>query len=55
MTEIENFNTGIKKEGSIEIINLNPKINIANKKKIRILLKNKAESNLKNIGRLIIE
>ena len=36
MTEIENFNTGIKKEGSTEIINLNPKINIANKKKIRI-------------------
>ena len=40
MTEIENFNTGIKKEGSNEVINLNPKINIANKKKIRILLKN---------------
>ena len=35
MTEIENFNTGIKKEGSTEVINLNPKINIANKKKIR--------------------
>ena len=33
MTEIENFNTGIKKEGSNEVINLNPKINIANKKK----------------------
>ena len=50
MTEIENFNTGIKKEGSTEIINLNPKINIANKKKIRILLKNIAESNLENIN-----
>ena len=50
MTEIENFNTGIKKEGSTETINLNPKINIANKKKIRILLKNIAESNLENIN-----
>ena len=50
MTEIENFNTGIKKEGSTEVINLNPKINIANKKKIRILLKNIAESNLENIN-----
>ena len=50
MTEIENFNTGIKKEGSTEVINLNPKINIANKKKIRILLKNIAESNSENIN-----
>ena len=53
MTEIENFNTGIKKEGSTEVINLNPKINIANKKKIRILLKNIAESNSENINKNI--
>ena len=50
MTNIENFNTGIKKEGSTEVINLDPKINLANKKKIRILLKNIAESNLENIN-----
>ncbi len=53
MTEIENFNTGIKKEGSTEVINLNPEINIANKKKIRILLKNIAESNSENINKNI--
>ena len=32
MTNIENFNTGIKKKGSTEVINLDPKINIVNKK-----------------------
>ena len=47
MTEIENFNTGIKNDDA-EIINLNPKINIEIKK-IRILLKNIAESILENI------
>ena len=31
MTNIENFNTGIKKKGSTEVINLDPKINIVNK------------------------
>ena len=53
MTNIENFKTGIKKEGSTEVINLDPKINIANKKEIRILLKNIAESNLENINKNI--
>ena len=53
MTTIENFKTGIKKEGSTEVINLDPKINIANKKEIRILLKNIAESNLENINKNI--
>ena len=52
MTEIENFNTGIKKEGSTKVINLDPKLNIANKKEIRILLKNIAESNLENIKKI---
>ena len=53
MTTIENFNTGIKKEGSTKVINLDPKLNIANKKEIIILLKNIAESNLENINKNI--
>ena len=53
MTNIENFNTGIKKKGSTEVINLDPNINLVNKKNLRILLKNIAESNLENISKNI--
>ena len=49
MTKIENFKTGIPSNNDAEIINIEPKENLENKKKIRIFLKNIAESNLENL------
>ena len=49
MTKIENFKTGIPTDNDAEIINIEPKENLENKKKIRIFLKNIAESNLENL------
>lgn len=50
MTEIENFFTGIPMDPNINLIELDPKENINNKKKIRTLLKKIAESNLNDLS-----
>ena len=44
LSEIKNFDTGIPIKSGAKIINLNPKENILNKKKIRNLLKKISES-----------
>ena len=44
MSEIKNFETGIPIKSGAKIINLDPKENILNKKKIRNLLKKISES-----------
>ena len=50
MTKIENFKTGIPSDNDAEIINIEPKENLENKKKIRIFLKNIAEGENVNIN-----
>ena len=50
MSEIKNFDTGIPIESGIKIINLDPKENILNKKKIRNILKKISESNLDDLS-----
>ena len=50
LSEIKNFDTGIPIESGIKIINLDPKENILNKKKIRNILKKISESNLDDLG-----
>ena len=50
MSEIKNFDTGIPIESGIKIINLDPKENILNKKKIRNILKKISESNLHDLS-----
>ena len=44
LSEIKNFDTGIPIKSGAKIINLDPKENILNKKKIRNLLKKISES-----------
>ena len=50
LSEIKNFNTGIPIKSGIKIINLDPKENILNKKKIRNILKKISESNLHDLS-----
>ena len=53
MTEIENFSTGIPMDSNTKLIELDPKENIKNKKKIRLLLKKIAESSLDDLNTVI--
>ncbi len=53
MSEIKNFDTGIPIESGIKIINIDPKKNIINKKKIINILKKISESNLDDLSQNI--
>ena len=57
--KIENFKTSVASDPNLKPVNLNPKENIRNKKHIRKLLKNIAESSIdsiqNNLRKLIIK